>query len=217
MSAKTRVTYSADGRGAEGADVAVVVVGEAPYAEGVGDRADLSLSADDVAVVDAIAAASVPIVVVVYSGRPLILGRVLDRADAVVAAWLPGTEGRGVADVLFGDYAPRGKLGFTWPRVDGPDPDERRRRELRPAVPVRLRAHLRAGAEGAAAPQTELEALERGGYQPPKRLDQCRRRSCWRRLMRRKICRRFASSQSARLALLPRRVASLSRYSQNAR
>jgi beta-glucosidase len=115
-SAKTRVTYSADGRGAEGADVAVVVVGEAPYAEGVGDRADLALAADDVAVVDAIAAAGVPIVLVVYSGRPLILGGALDRASAVVAAWLPGTEGRGLADVLFGDYAPRGKLSFAWPR-----------------------------------------------------------------------------------------------------
>jgi len=116
VTAKTRVTYSADGRGAEGADVAVVVVGEVPYAEGVGDRADLSIAPDDVAVVDAIAAAGVPIVLVVYSGRPLILGRVLDRAAAVVAAWLPGTEGRGITDVLFGDYAPRGKLGFAWPR-----------------------------------------------------------------------------------------------------
>ena len=86
----------------------MVVVGESPYAEGVGDRPDLALAADDVAVVDAIAAAGVPIVLVVYSGRPLVLGRVLDRAAAVVAAWLPGTEGRGMTDVLFGDYAPRG-------------------------------------------------------------------------------------------------------------
>jgi len=115
-SPQTRVSYSADGSGAAGADVAVVVVGEAPYAEGVGDRADLALAADDVAVVDALAAAQVPIVLVVYSGRPLILGGVLDRAAAVVAAWLPGTEGSGIADVLFGDYAPRGKLGFAWPR-----------------------------------------------------------------------------------------------------
>jgi beta-glucosidase len=116
VSATTRVTYSAEGLGADGADVAVVVVGEAPYAEGMGDRADLTLAAGDVAVVDAIAAAHVPIVLVVYSGRPLILGSVLDSAAAVVAAWLPGTEGRGIVDVLFGDYAPRGKLGFAWPR-----------------------------------------------------------------------------------------------------
>jgi beta-glucosidase len=116
VGAKTRVTYDADGRGAAGADVAVVVIGEAPYAEGVGDRADLALGADDVALVERIAAAGVPVVAVVYSGRPLILGSVLERAAAVVAAWLPGTEGRGVSDVLFGDHAPRGKLGFTWPR-----------------------------------------------------------------------------------------------------
>jgi beta-glucosidase len=116
VSSKTEVTYSADGRGAAGADVAVIVVGEAPYAEGIGDRADLALAAGDVAVVDAVAAAGVPIVLVVYSGRPLILGRALERAAAVVAAWLPGTEGRGITDVLFGHYAPRGKLGFAWPR-----------------------------------------------------------------------------------------------------
>ena len=115
-SPKTQVTYSVDGRPAAGADVAVVVVGEAPYAEGVGDRADLALAAEDVALVDVVAGTGVPVVLVIYSGRPLILGGVLERAAAVVAAWLPGTEGRGITDVLFGDYAPRGKLGFTWPR-----------------------------------------------------------------------------------------------------
>jgi beta-glucosidase len=51
---------------------------------------------------------------VVLSGRPLMLGEAFDAADAVVAAWLPGTEGGGVADVLFGDHAPTGKLSFTW-------------------------------------------------------------------------------------------------------
>ena len=61
-------------------------------------------------------AAGIPVVVVVVSGRPLILGKALDMADAVVAAWLPGTEGQGVADVLFGDYKPTGKLSVTWPR-----------------------------------------------------------------------------------------------------
>jgi beta-glucosidase len=55
-------------------------------------------------------------VLVVVSGRPLILGDAVDMADAVVAAWLPGTEGQGVADVLFGDYKPTGKLPFSWPR-----------------------------------------------------------------------------------------------------
>ena len=94
----------------------VVVIGEKPYAEMRGDRADLSLDSADVAAVRAVQAAGIPAVVVLISGRPMILGDVLDHADALVAAWLPGTEGDGVADVLFGVRAPTGKLPFSWPR-----------------------------------------------------------------------------------------------------
>ncbi len=112
----TKVTYSRDGMGVEGADVAVVVIGEAPYAEFQGDRADLSLAPDDVEAVRNLKKAGVPVVVVLLSGRPLILGDVLDQSDALVAAWLPGSEGQGVADVLFGDCKPTGKLSRTWPR-----------------------------------------------------------------------------------------------------
>jgi beta-glucosidase len=111
------VTYSRDGSGAAGADVGVVVIGETPYAEFKGDRDDLSLAAEDVAAVAAVKQAGIPTVVVLISGRPLILGGVLETADAVVAAWLPGTEADGVADVLFGDYKPTGKLSFSWPRA----------------------------------------------------------------------------------------------------
>ena len=111
-----RVTYARDGLGAAGADVAVVVVGETPYAEYKGDRDDLSLSKDDRAALANAKKAGVPVVLVVVSGRPLILGDAVDMADTVVAAWLPGTEGQGVADVLFGDYKPTGKLPFSWPR-----------------------------------------------------------------------------------------------------
>jgi beta-glucosidase len=110
------VAYSEDGKDAKGADAAVVVVGELPYAEGFGDSATLTLSEDDMATVNRVKEAGVPIVLVVLSGRPLVLGEALDAADAVVAAWLPGTEGAGVADVLYGDYAPTGKLSFTWPK-----------------------------------------------------------------------------------------------------
>jgi beta-glucosidase len=113
----TQVTYARDGSGAAGADVGVVVVGEAPYAEFFGDRADLSLSADDRAAISNVKQAGVPLVVVVVSGRPLILGDAAESADAIVAAWLPGSEGQGVADVLFGGYKPTGKLSFTWPRT----------------------------------------------------------------------------------------------------
>ncbi len=112
----TQVTFSKDGSGAAGADVGVVVVGETPYAEFKGDRTDLSLAEEDQQVVDAVKKAGIPVVLVVVSGRPLILGDAVAKADAVVAAWLPGTEGEGVADVLFGDAAPVGKLPVTWPR-----------------------------------------------------------------------------------------------------
>ena len=90
---------------------------ETPYAEGVGDRSDLSLAAEDVAAVRAVRSAGVPTVVVLVSGRPLILGPVLADADVIVAAWLPGTEGAGVGDVLFGDFAPTGTLSHSWPRT----------------------------------------------------------------------------------------------------
>jgi len=112
----TEVTVSRDGSGAAGASVGIVVIGEPPYAEGKGDRTDLKLSKEDAAAVATMKAAGIPVVVVVLSGRPLILGDVADQADALVAAWLPGTEGNGVTDVLFGDAKPTGKLSFAWPR-----------------------------------------------------------------------------------------------------
>jgi beta-glucosidase len=119
VSRNTQVTYSADGSGAGGADVAIVVVGEKPYAEGNGDRADLGLSPDDSAVIERVKAAGTPIALVVFSGRPLVLGNAMEQSAAVIAAWLPGTEGQGIADVLLGDYKPTGKLSFTWPQSMG--------------------------------------------------------------------------------------------------
>uniref|UniRef100_Q01WK3 beta-glucosidase n=1 Tax=Solibacter usitatus (strain Ellin6076) TaxID=234267 RepID=Q01WK3_SOLUE len=116
VSKDTKVTFSKGGEGAAGADVGVVVIGETPYAEMKGDRSDLSLDKEDAAAVKAMKATGIPVVVIVVSGRPMVLGDVLDQAGAVMAAWLPGTEGQGVADVLFGDYKPTGKLSFTWPR-----------------------------------------------------------------------------------------------------
>jgi len=98
------------------ADVGIVVVGEMPYAEGVGDREDLALSEDDIAVIERVREKSKKLVVILISGRPMIVTEHLDQWDAVIAAWLPGTEGQGVADVLFGDYAFTGKLPYTWPR-----------------------------------------------------------------------------------------------------
>jgi beta-glucosidase len=117
VSAGTSVTFSADGRGSEGADFGIVVIGETPYAEMQGDRADLALAKEDLAAVAAMKQAGIPVAVVLVSGRPLFVEEVLNQADAFVAAWLPGTEGGGVADVLFGDKKPNGKLSYSWPRA----------------------------------------------------------------------------------------------------
>jgi beta-glucosidase len=94
----------------------IVVVGEYPYAEGAGDRANLSLSQKDVGVINNVRAHSEKTVVIILSGRPLIITDQVADADAWVAAWLPGSEGQGIADVLFGDFPFTGKLPFSWPR-----------------------------------------------------------------------------------------------------
>jgi len=117
VSKNTKVTFSKDGTGAEGATLGVVVVGETPYAEMRGDRTDLTLAPEDVTAINNMKSAGIPVVVILFSGRPMIIESVLGKADAFLAAWLPGTEGQGVADVLFGDYKPTGKLTFSWPRT----------------------------------------------------------------------------------------------------
>ena len=116
VSPETKVTFSKDGSGAEGADLGIIVIGETPYAEMIGDRKDLALDEGDVAAVEAVKRAGIPVVVVLLSGRPMIIDKALDNANAFVAAWLPGTEGHGVTDVLFGDYNFYGKLSCSWPR-----------------------------------------------------------------------------------------------------
>jgi len=104
------------------ADVGIVVVGEMPYAEGVGDSQNPALTQSDVDLIGKMRVRSQKLVVIILSGRPLIITDVLSKADAWVAAWLPGTEGQGVADVLFGDQPFRGKLPYTWPRSSGQIP-----------------------------------------------------------------------------------------------
>lgn len=116
------VTYEPDGSNAEGATVGVVVIGEQPYAEGRGDRSDLAISDEDMEVVRRVRSANTPTVVILLSGRPMILDEILGECDALVAAWLPGTEAQGITDVLFGDYPPTGKLSHSWPRGMGQIP-----------------------------------------------------------------------------------------------
>jgi beta-glucosidase len=109
------VTYSPTNVSGGSEDAIVVVVGEMPYAEGQGDRRDLRLSAHDLALIAKAKETGAPVITLLISGRPLILDAALDMSDALVAAWLPGTEGQGVADVLFGNYKPTGKLPRAWP------------------------------------------------------------------------------------------------------
>ncbi len=120
-----KATLAIDGRYAAKPDVAVVVFGETPYAEFTGDRPTLEYSPDDksdLALLKRFKAAGVPVVAVFLSGRPMWVNPELNAADAFVAAFLPGTEGGGVADVLVAgadgrarhDF--RGRLSFSWPR-----------------------------------------------------------------------------------------------------
>ena len=119
------VTYSANGSYDDKPDVAVIVYGEKPYAEFKGDLKDVDFKAEDeshLAQLRAFKAAGIPTVSVFLSGRPLWVNPELNASDAFVAAWLPGTEAGGIADVLFaksasGDaYDFTGKLSFSWPK-----------------------------------------------------------------------------------------------------
>ncbi len=111
-------TISTDGHYAQKPDVAVVVFGEDPYAEFQGDVPDLLFrdKSDNLALLKRYKAAGIKTVAVFLSGRPLWVNAHLNAADAFVAAWLPGSEGGGVADVLFGKADFKGRLPFSWPK-----------------------------------------------------------------------------------------------------
>jgi beta-glucosidase len=103
-------------------DVGIVAIGETPYAEGRGDSSTLALSGANIAQVTDICSRVTKCIVVLFSGRPLIINAQLDQADAFVVAWLPGTEGLGLTDVLFGDFGFVGKLPVTWPNAVTQEP-----------------------------------------------------------------------------------------------
>jgi beta-glucosidase len=141
-------TLSTDGSGSEADpqlhDIAVVVIGETPYAEGMGDIRtgdDVIIQAgsqingllkvlepygntlvladlhpEDLQTIINITSTGVPVIAVLISGRPLVTNQELEASSAFVAAWLPGSEGQGVADVLFGEENFSGKLSFSWPK-----------------------------------------------------------------------------------------------------
>ncbi len=121
--ADTQVEFSARGTVSKAAEAVIVVVGEEPYAESNGDRgtSELCLSAEDKAVLKRVQETmeqngkKVPVILVLLSGRPITIAEEISQADAVVAAWLPGTEGDGIAEVLLGDKEFSGTLTYTWP------------------------------------------------------------------------------------------------------
>jgi beta-glucosidase len=120
------VTFSETGQGVDpkAFDAVIAVIGETPYAEGNGDLGKRSLEnarlhPEDLAVLDRVSGKGTPVATVFLSGRPLFVNKELNRSDAFVAAWLPGTEGEGVADLLVkGENTGRGftgTLSYSWP------------------------------------------------------------------------------------------------------
>jgi beta-glucosidase len=115
----TEVVYDAAGHFSDRiADVGVVVIAEPPYAEMTGDRADLTLPPEDIELIGRMRAQCRTLVGVVYTGRPLLIADQIEAFDGLVSAWLPGSEGAGITDVLFGDVPFTGKLPYAWPLVD---------------------------------------------------------------------------------------------------
>jgi beta-glucosidase len=109
------IVYSPNAATIAEGSIVLAVVGEYPYAEGFGDDGDLSLNLADQEILDRVRASGNPLIVVMLSGRPLMMHDRIDAFDAFVACFLPGMAGEGIADVLFGDAQPQAKLNFTWP------------------------------------------------------------------------------------------------------
>ena len=116
VSDSNNIRYSKNADNLLGSDIIVVAIGEEPYTEGVGDRDSLLLSKKDKELLEKVKRSKIPYVVILISGRPMIINKELDNSHAFIAAWLPGTEGEGISDVLFGDFDFTGKLSMTWPR-----------------------------------------------------------------------------------------------------
>lgn len=114
--ASSSVEYAIDGRFEGGrADVGIAVVGEKPYAEGWGDNPHPRLSTEDLAAIEQLRETVDTLIVIIISGRPLIITDQIEGWDTVIAAWLPGPEGAGIADVLFGTKPFTGTLPLPWP------------------------------------------------------------------------------------------------------
>lgn len=109
-------------KGRYSGDIGIIAIGETPYAEGQGDSSTLAISSANAAQVSDVCSRVTKCIVVLFSGRPLVINTPLNESDAFVAAWLPGTEGAGITDVLFGDYPFTGKLPVSWPNAVTQEP-----------------------------------------------------------------------------------------------
>ena len=117
------LSHDIKGEVTEENDAIIVVIGESPYAETDGDRGEngVTISSTDKNMLESLRASlqeqkkeAVPVVAIIIGGRPLAITEYMDLFDSIIMAWLPGTEGEGIADVLFGKYDFSGKLTYTW-------------------------------------------------------------------------------------------------------
>jgi|TARA_B100000959_G_scaffold253033_1_gene283590 beta-glucosidase len=113
------ISYSIDGEDIPDSDIIIAVIGEKPYSEGWGDRKSLDLSKENKKILKRVKEKNLPYLIILVSGRPMLIEDEIKDCDAFIAVWLPGTEGAGIADVIFGDHAPTGKLSMSWPRSMG--------------------------------------------------------------------------------------------------
>ena len=113
------VTYDPSANNLSKEDIVIAVIGEYPYAEGYGDNPSIELNSHDKAVLERCYESGNQMIVIMLSGRPLVINDHVKKWNGFIAAWLPGMAGEGVSDVVFGDYSPTGKLSFSWPRNTG--------------------------------------------------------------------------------------------------
>ena len=117
VSTETKVIHSKDGTdlGNVSGDLAIVVIGEDPYTEFFGDKDNLDLLEEDIQTINNLKDKGYKVLVLLISGRPMNIADHLDNWDGFAAIWLPGSEGNGVSDILFGDFQSTGKLSYPWP------------------------------------------------------------------------------------------------------
>ena len=113
---KENLVYDPRANDLNGDGIIIAVIGEYPYAEGYGDNETLSINSFDQDILKKCYNSGKKVIVIMLSGRPLIIKDHIQKWDGFLAAWLPGMAGEGVSDVIFGDYNPTGRLSFSWPK-----------------------------------------------------------------------------------------------------